>query len=272
MNKKVIGLAIVCLLGISISANSFYKSNIEDTINKWLIHIGFNATVQEVAHTYDSDNFIDTFHIVLAENPKVSTQSVQKIQRDVTTYIEATIPSESNFEFVELNIINKDIQDIPYMYTDWIGKLVITYALKKVCTILGLPLQIKKINAEQYQATILPSKTTVASRYRFDKITAIYSLDQLILSASLRVYAKANYLPLQFVKSELHAILRALEAGSFPGSKVSTTLASQLPEGSLSDYLLHELLGTDTKSYSNPEELEHNLPLEDVEDGQVLSL
>jgi hypothetical protein len=266
-NTVFAALIVLCLAS---PANSNFNTNFEDTFDKWLAYMGINAKVQEVRKRYNEDGFIDEFYLQIKETPKVMAE--KKFERNLETYLSVSLPSEGRFDAVAISLINKDIQDIPFMWSDWVGKLVFSFALKKIASTFGLQLKIKKVNKDNYQATFLPAPGSQPSRYRFNQITIVYNLKELILNAVVRIYTPTNYLPLQYVRGELQAILKALEQGVFPGSRASWILASQLSRGSLSDYLLHETLGTDEESYSNPEELERILPLKAVEAGQELVL
>lgn len=268
MRNKI--FAVLVVLGLASPANSNFNTNFEDTFDKWLAHIGVSAKVQEVKKHYNEDGFIDEFHLLVKETPKVIAE--KKYQRNLETYLGVRLPSENGFDAISIALMNKDIQDIPFMWNDWVGKLVFSFALKKIASTLGLQLKIKKVSKENYQATFLPTPGSQPSKYRFNQITIVYTLRDLVLGAVLRIYAPTDYLPLQYAKGELQALLKALEQGVFPGSKASSILASQLSRGSLSDYLLRETLGTDEESYSNPEELERILPLKAVEAGQELVL
>ncbi len=271
MIKKATGFILAILL-VCNPANSNFNTNFEDTFDKWLHHLGLDMQVHRVSKKFDEDGFIDNFDLLLQEMPQKSFKTERKYQRDLNTYIGLNLPSESNHDFVSISVLNKDIQDIPFMWSDWVGKLVFSVALKKIASTLGLQLKIKKITNNNYQATILPTKNSAPSRYRFDQITIVYNLKDLILNAVIRVYSKPEYIPLQFGRGELHAIVRALEQGMFPGATTSWILASKLSRESLSDYLLHETLGRDEEFYSNPEELERILPLKAVEEGRELVL
>lgn len=271
MGKKVLCFAFAILL-VCNPANSNFNTSFEDTFNKWLAYLGFDMQVSRVSKTFDVDGFIDSFDLLLQETSKKSFKAERKYQRDLNTYIGVSLPPESKHDSVVISIFNKDIQDIPFMWSDWVGKLVFSYALKKIASTLGFELKIKKVTNDNYQATILPAKSTAPTRYRFDQITIVYNLKDLILNAVVRVYSKPEYLPLQFGRGELHAVVRALEQGLFPGATTSLILASKLSQESLSDYLLRETLGRDEESYSNPEELERILPLKAVEEGRELVL
>ncbi|MES2769400.1 MAG: hypothetical protein V4596_09660 [Bdellovibrionota bacterium] len=239
MLKKVL-LSIVCLGFISIiflsstSQSQLEKTDFDTILGKWLAHVGFKGDVLEYQKLYDESGYLDYFRILLQEAPKpeASERNPAKIYLEVT--------DNEAYEFANIKVIEKDISGIKYMYADWIARLAISQAIKKVSKLLGLQAHTEKVKEGLYKVTIDPAKTTEPSRYRFTQIEAFYEIKDLFLTLDITVKGPKDYLILSYYKSELHGILRALENGNFPGS-TSEILASELVRGSTS-YLIRDLL------------------------------
>ena len=209
--------------------------NFDTTLAKWLAHVGFKGQVLEYQKLYDEIGYLDYFRILLEESPKPETS--ERTQAKI--FVEFT--DNETYEFANIKIIEKDISSIKYVYADWIARLAISKAIKKVSKLLGLQAHTEKIKDGLYKVTIEPAVTTEPSRYRFTQIEAFYEVKDLFLTLDVTIKGTKDYLILAYYKSEVHGILRSLENGNFPGA-TSATLVSGLVQGS-SDYLNHGLLG-----------------------------
>lgn len=232
---SLVCLSFVAILFVSTSGKSQLEgNNFDSTLSKWLAHLGFNGEVLEYQKIYDENGFVDYFRILLQEGvkPDVNERTQAKIFMEIT--------DNESYEFANVKIMDKDIRSIKYMYNDWVARFAINYAIKNVSKLLGLQPKTEKVKEGLYKMTLQPAKTTAPSRYRFTEIIAFYEIKDLFLSLDVTIKGPKDYLILTFVKSEVNAVLRALENGNFPGA-TSSILTSQIGKGS-SDYLLRDLL------------------------------
>lgn len=255
MSKKIF-YSLICLGFVttiflsSTGRTNFDGNNFDSTLSKWLAHVGFNGEVLEYQKLYDDLGYIDYFRILLQEAPK--PQSNERVQAKI--FLEVT--DNDAYEFANIKIIEKDISSIKYVYADWIARVAINMAIKKVSTLLGLQSHTEKIDKNMYKVTIEPAKTTEPSRYRFTIVEAFYEIKDLFLTLDITVKGPKDYLILSYYKSELHGILRALENGNFPGS-TSQILTSGLMTQS-TDYLFRDLLKVPEAAYETLLELGRN--------------
>lgn len=248
---KVLAVFICLSLLISSTAQTgFSGNNFDSTLAKWLGYVGFNGDVLEYQKLYNETGYLDYFRILLQEReqPKNTERTQAKIFLEIT--------DNEAYEFTNVKIIEKDIKDLPYMYTDWIARLAISYAVKKVSKLMGLKAETEKVKGDLYKVTIDPAAATVPSRYRFTQIVVFYEIKDLLLTLDVTIKGEKDYLMLSFFKSEIHGILRTLENGNFPGA-TSATLVSGLLQGS-SSYLIHDLLKVPEASREILLLLEHN--------------
>jgi hypothetical protein len=253
--KKTFAL-LLCLVVLTAStAQTYFSGNtFEDTLSKWLAYVGFRGEVLEYQKIYDDNRFIDYFRIMLLEDP--SEKNTERKQ----TRIFFEVNDNENYEFANLKLLEKDIKDLPYMYTDFIARFAISYAIKKVSKSLALPAKTEKVREGLYKITIDPAPTSEVSRFRFHQIEIFYEVKNLFLNMDLTVKGQKNYLMLSFLKSEINGILRSLENGNFPGV-TSEILISKLLKRS-SDQLLRGFLKIEESSHETFLMLQNNPELE----------
>jgi hypothetical protein len=219
--------------GVASAAGSF-----EENLYSWLLGLGFQGKIHEVEKNYNEVGFINDFYLLLEE-----TQSERiSLSRQKNVLMEFKVNTDSKSQALAARISNKDISDIPYMEADWIARLAIRYVLGRISSFVGVELETQEVSNNVYLATLLPAKTSQASRFRFDKILVYYSVNDLILNLDVFVYGPSNYLVSDLLRGELNALLRSLERGSDISRTIFEKEIYESPRASLSDRLLMEFL------------------------------
>ncbi len=208
---------VVLILPLKAQTVSF-----DEALQVFLAEKGFHGKVLDLKKDYDEDDFIENFSVLLEENQKQEERTAPQMFLGVT--------SSSHEESMTIKILNKDIQNFPYMKYDWIARLVVKLAIDKVSRILSLPYKTTNKNGV-YHTEILPAMNTIPSRYRFEQLDVNYSVNNLILDIEIVLRGSQNFLLMEYVRGYVNAILRMLENGHIPGTTAGVLTQAQAGSG-----------------------------------------